>query len=381
MSGQTVTKSNVSKIVKKKSTKVSPKTDKIAQFGFDKELVSFLKYLSCEPIDVYKSGAVQFSKVLINHDIAKYILDNYNIGNRDIDNNEVKKFATLMMKNQWYDNGVSLGFDRSGRLVDGQHRLKAITYTKDFEDPKEIEFGIFVKSKDWDCTSQDNGKRRSFGDYAKIASNDPNHHFEISPNTPFSKIESAFNHALKIKKKQYAGLLPMPNDEKLDYYMKHFEGLDKSIIFINEMYGGRNKIFFAEGCGISAPQIMAIHFFFHRIDSQMANFFMENVLYGPFNLDPDHILYRAMHTGYQAMIEKDVPSKKYYQNNKFQQAHENYKKKKINPSSYKDSKRTRVTKLYFHAWNRMRSGNEYSNKSLNFGYFADVFDSPVEDLK
>ena len=62
---------------------------------------------------------------LITPQIAEEMLK-HNIGNRNVHQPTVDYYKTLMLQGQWKENGDSIVFSQSGRLIDGQHRLLAI---------------------------------------------------------------------------------------------------------------------------------------------------------------------------------------------------------------------------------------------------------------
>lgn len=46
---------------------------------------------------------------------------------RKIDEKQVKKIVLAIQRNEWRENGATIVFNEKGELIDGQHRLKAIT--------------------------------------------------------------------------------------------------------------------------------------------------------------------------------------------------------------------------------------------------------------
>lgn len=55
----------------------------------------------------------------------KYLSLNFD-GNRTFRKMRVQSYADMMMRGQWATTGDTIRFDKKGRLVDGQHRLKAV---------------------------------------------------------------------------------------------------------------------------------------------------------------------------------------------------------------------------------------------------------------
>ena len=81
----------------------------------------------------------QFEHLMLTHynktfilvstpDIARYILEKYNLGNRSIRPKNVERIARLMKGGHWKctRGTMPLRFDKSGRLFGGQHRLHGV---------------------------------------------------------------------------------------------------------------------------------------------------------------------------------------------------------------------------------------------------------------
>lgn len=63
--------------------------------------------------------------ILVSPAVAEQWLGK-NTGNRNVRRAHVEKLASDMSSGNWYMTDESIKFDRSGRLIDGQHRLHAI---------------------------------------------------------------------------------------------------------------------------------------------------------------------------------------------------------------------------------------------------------------
>lgn len=61
----------------------------------------------------------------ITPDLAKDILENCNRDNRPLKRDHIKRLTSTLKNNEWMLNGEAIAFSRSGRLLDGQHRLTA----------------------------------------------------------------------------------------------------------------------------------------------------------------------------------------------------------------------------------------------------------------
>lgn len=103
------------------------------------------------------SETVSINPALANEWLVK------NSNNRHLSEDLVVNYATEMEAGRWALNGESIKFDTSGRLIDGQHRLRAI-----------VLYGKAVKSlvlRGVDPSAfdtLDTGKRRSAGDVLSI---------------------------------------------------------------------------------------------------------------------------------------------------------------------------------------------------------------------
>jgi hypothetical protein len=101
-------------------------------------------------------------KVLITPAIAQRLLDD-RAPNRSLRARVVSAYARDMVARRWKDNGETIKLDRTGRLLDGQHRLMAV-----------VECGIahefyLALGLDMDAmTTVDTGVRRRFADILRM---------------------------------------------------------------------------------------------------------------------------------------------------------------------------------------------------------------------
>lgn len=106
----------------------------------------------------------QNSRVVeITPEVAQYILENLNIGNRPLKKERIKDYAADMMKGNWSLTNATLAFGADGYLKDGQNRLTAcVRSNKPFM--THAIFGIDPKS----FVHMDIGAKRSHGDVFHI---------------------------------------------------------------------------------------------------------------------------------------------------------------------------------------------------------------------
>ncbi|MEU1420495.1 hypothetical protein [Kitasatospora sp. NPDC005751] len=133
-------------------------------------------------------------KVKITPEIAAEFLSRNSV-NRRLDNGQVEALREAILRNEWQVTHQGIAFDRSGRLLDGQHRLRAI-----------IDAGVPVEMFVFDGLSEDafpvldTGKRRSAADtlsstgekYLTLLSSTIRHVllFRTMPNEPWTGVRS-----------------------------------------------------------------------------------------------------------------------------------------------------------------------------------------------
>lgn len=105
--------------------------------------------------------------MMVTPEMANTWLEN-NTCNRKLDPKRVKLYKEAMMAGRWETNGESICFDESGRLRNGQHRLKAI-----------VESGatlmlVVVTDVPFTTNTFDVGKNRTEIDYATLRGFDLN---------------------------------------------------------------------------------------------------------------------------------------------------------------------------------------------------------------
>lgn len=73
-----------------------------------------------------KENLMETAVVLVNPEMALEWLTSHNNDNRRVRKATVARYATAMRRDEWVLTNQGIGFDVNGRLVDGQHRLRAI---------------------------------------------------------------------------------------------------------------------------------------------------------------------------------------------------------------------------------------------------------------
>lgn len=95
--------------------------------------------------------------------LARQILDANNTGNRPVSAARVSQYARDMIAGRWAMTGDTLKFAAGGRLLDGQHRLRAVV-----EANKPIDFMVARNVKSEVFTHIDTGKSRTGSDVLVI---------------------------------------------------------------------------------------------------------------------------------------------------------------------------------------------------------------------
>ena len=99
-----------------------------------------------------------FDLELVTPATAERWLDR-NKGNRRLAKNTVVEYAAAMRRGEWMFNGETIKFDLEGNLLDGQHRLAAVTVYG-----KPVEFGVFRGLPRDAFKTIDTGKKRNAAD-------------------------------------------------------------------------------------------------------------------------------------------------------------------------------------------------------------------------
>lgn len=103
-----------------------------------------------------------YAKLLVTPDQAKFILTNCNRVNRKIKNQHVETLRRDMENGNWYPDIDYIGFNSKGMLINGQHRLKALS---------EAMLKSILLKFDFDVEqhiSMDTGSTRTYSDQIAI---------------------------------------------------------------------------------------------------------------------------------------------------------------------------------------------------------------------
>lgn len=118
-----------------------------------------------EPLIIKLNGEIlNVFVVRVTSTMAKKIVEGTNVKNRILSHKNIRHIQHEMEVGNWLFEGNPLKFDLDGRLLDGQHRLIALSKTK------KLAFDFLVVSglKNETFKVMDTGKKRSAGDVFSI---------------------------------------------------------------------------------------------------------------------------------------------------------------------------------------------------------------------
>lgn len=111
---------------------------------------------------MFISDHIKTDVVTITPRLAKQLL-HQNTGNRRVANTNLQKIKTAMARDEWVFNGEAIKISKSGKILDGQHRLIAAAETgTTFQ--TLIVYGLNDTTQD----SMDTGKARTIADILTI---------------------------------------------------------------------------------------------------------------------------------------------------------------------------------------------------------------------
>lgn len=114
------------------------------------------------------TGNIIVKEERITPKLARQILDANNTGNRPVSPGRVSQYARDMMAGRWMSTGDTIKFAAGGRLLDGQHRLRAVV-----EANKPIDFMVARGVASSVFTAIDTGKSRTGTDVLAIEGMEP----------------------------------------------------------------------------------------------------------------------------------------------------------------------------------------------------------------
>lgn len=114
-------------------------------------------------LSLAKNQRTIVASVMVTPDDAAILLEN-NDGNRSINNTHVTILADAMTSGEWMETGDTIKLDKTGRILDGQHRLMAVRTSNT---PAKFDFAFGVATEAFDRI--DVGRSRTAGNIFEIA--------------------------------------------------------------------------------------------------------------------------------------------------------------------------------------------------------------------
>lgn len=202
---------------------------------------------------------------IVNFSPAKAlrILDTINVGNRKVSRSRVEQYKRDIVNGEWLFNGDAIRIDEDGVLIDGQHRLTAISASGVDCELLVIE-GIKSKSKH----TIDTGKGRTGGDALSIQAG-----VAFADSHVMNGAIAAY---VKYKRSGYAnssGGLKMTNAEVLIAYSENKMLVDSSLRLMKSTVS-------MKGLLMQKVDILFLFMIFSEIDLDDAKYFLSKIFTG-----------------------------------------------------------------------------------------------------
>ena len=219
-----------------------------------------------ETLEKGTAKEVKFVSVEVKPAEAERLLI-FNQGNRHL-NKAMTSFLTKEIKEgRWTRNGETIKFAKSGRLVDGQHRLNAISRSG-----KKVTLDVILGLEEESFNTIDTGKSRTASDVLSA------HGFKYH-----SQLSVIIRWVLKHDKKGYFVLADgkqssISNKEVLEYAQEHPE-LGEDVVYVMSLYNKSDKTITV---GFAGAMLVLLR----RIDEKKADDFVYKMMTGAM-LEPD----------------------------------------------------------------------------------------------
>lgn len=205
-----------------------------------------------------------------------------NLNNRRADKNRIAKYVADMKSGYWCFNGDAIRFDKSGNLIDGQHRLLSI-----IKADKSFTFLVIRNVIEESKRTIDTGKARSGGDvlslFAGVGARD-------------AGVLSAAISTLLLYKKGIgitggSGNSSHTSNSCIEiFYKENYLKLQDSLNFVNSVTDHHMML-------LSRSEALFLHYIFSEINKDNANLFIEKVITGAsIAMNSNEYLYRSILT-------------------------------------------------------------------------------------
>jgi hypothetical protein len=198
----------------------------------------------------------------ITSEMAKSIVDGTNVKNRILSHKNIRQLQREMESGNWVFAGNPIKFDLRGRMLDGQHRLIALSKTKGLT----FKFLIIVGLEENTFKVMDTGKKRSAGDVFSI---EGVHYPKITATTV------KFIHALEngsFLLGETAMNSGLSNTEAYEKYLA-LDNVDEFVSKTRVLNTGYPKL-------LSDPTVAGFWYMFSKINKKDADEFMEKLIQG-----------------------------------------------------------------------------------------------------
>lgn len=181
--------------------------------------------------------------------------------NRRISRGNLDSLVLAMEEGRWHDDGSPIRFNRGGELIDGQHRLTAVTITG-IPQTFLVVWGVPNQA----MTTLDTGRSRSRGDVLMI--HDPS----IVNVTNAAAATGMMLRWTKGQRNHYLRTAPVSNDEVVAFYDEHRDEV---------LAAGRHGQRLAKATGAGSSMAFALCFWlFNQVDTNDAEFFWDRLVDG-----------------------------------------------------------------------------------------------------
>ncbi|EAP3462106.1 hypothetical protein EAN04_24600 [Salmonella enterica] len=190
----------------------------------------------------------------------------HNIGNRKISQSVVSKYVQAILAGRWEENGETIKISLDGRLLDGQHRLKAVVQSM-----RAIRTFVVRGLKNGCQPTIDTGRGRGPADTITFMQN------KTSNTTVASAIKMLIHYENAKNWLNPTGFCTYPVDNRAigEYSLAHQEELEKNVKYLKDALTKRSGMTYLTG-----PERLFFYTIFSRVDPELANQFVEIILKG-----------------------------------------------------------------------------------------------------
>lgn len=199
---------------------------------------------------------------VITSEMAKDIVERTNINNRTLSNKNIRQLQREMETGSWVFAGDPIRFSKYGKLLDGQHRLIALSKTKE----KAYEMVLIVGLSEESFKVMDTGKKRSAGDVFSIEGV----HYPKITATAVKFIDALERGSFLLGETTMNGGLS--NTDAYEKYLT-LDGLDEFISKTRILNNGYPKL-------LSDATVAGFWYMFSKVNQQDADDFMERLIQG-----------------------------------------------------------------------------------------------------